>query len=131
EEDPGPVAGRAAVVELPAEPEGDVDQAALRHPLARGQEADAAGRVLAGGPTLDHQAAASRRAQNASNSASLPSMTVSKSFEPPSASTVFKPCPVMRSTTGRPSAKAPPAARRFAAATTVPPAVSPNRPSVS
>ena len=42
EQQPRAVAGRAAVVELPAQVERDVDDAALGHPLARGQEAHAA-----------------------------------------------------------------------------------------
>ena len=39
EQEAGPVAGGAAVVELPAQVERDLDQAALRHTLARGEKA--------------------------------------------------------------------------------------------
>ena len=42
EQQAGAVAGRAAVVELPAQVERDLDQAPLRDPLARGEEAHAA-----------------------------------------------------------------------------------------
>jgi hypothetical protein len=45
EQQPGSVAGGAAVVELPAQVERDVDQPALGDALARGEEAHAA-RVL-------------------------------------------------------------------------------------
>ena len=39
EQEPGPVAGGAAVVELPAQVERDLHQAPLRHPLPRGEKA--------------------------------------------------------------------------------------------